>query len=98
MITHILNINTNILDAYMKLTHVQPQGAEQREMEDRFSVMGRGEAAVGRDGPGLKPQLQFSLLQEVIVKVRRDRIHQRRQLCVQARSHFHLVQSNSALA
>ena len=39
MITHILNININILNAYMKMMHVPAQGAEQREMEDRFDVM-----------------------------------------------------------
>lgn len=83
------------LDAYMKMMHVQAQRAEQRETEDRFSVVWQGESVVAGDGPGLKPQLQLLLLQTVIVKVHRNRTHQRLQFCVQARSHFHLVQNNS---
>lgn len=83
------------LDAYMKMMHVQAQGTEQRETEDRFSVVWQGESVVAGDGPGLKPQLQLLLLQTVIVKVHRNRTHQRCQFHVQASSHFHLVQNNS---
>lgn len=87
----------HILDAYMKMMHVQAQGAE-REKWRTDSVLCDTETVVVGDGPGLKPQLQFPLLQGVIVKFQRNRIHQRHQLCLQARSHFHLVHNNSALA